>query len=348
MNFEYNPSNKKELMKKILLLSILSILLTTSTSHATFSIIAYDPVTGEIGSAGASCVAGSIILSDILPGIGGIHTQAYYLSANQQYARSLMLLGLSPQQIIDSLVAHDSQGNSTIRQYGIVKLNTTNSSAGFTGVNCTVWRGHLNGPIFAIQGNILLGPQILDSMEARFNNTPGNIAFKLMAALQGANVPGADTRCSGRGTSSISAFVRVARLQDTTGTFWLDLNVNNVPFGREPIDSLQVLFNSWLLTSVEPVSNNIPDKINLHQNFPNPFNPATKIRFDIPAGAENSFTTLMIHDMLGREIAAPVNQQLKPGSYEINWNAGNIPSGTYFYTLTSGSFRVTKSMTVVK
>jgi hypothetical protein len=185
-------------------------------------------------------------------------------------------------------------------------------------------------------------------MEARFNNTPGNIAFKLMAALQGAKVPGADTRCSGRGTSSISAFIRVARLQDTTGTFWLNLNVNNVPFGREPIDSLQVLFNNWLLTSVEPVSNSIPYKLTLHQNFPNPFNPATKIRFDIPAQTGNSFTTLKIYDLLGREVATPVNQQLKPGSYEINWSAGNIPSGTYFYTLASGKHRETKTLVLLK
>ena len=331
-------------MKKFLLIPILYIALF-SNSNATFSIVAYDPVTGEIGSAGASCIAGSLILSDILPGIGGIHTQAYWNSSNQQYARQLMLMGLTPQQIIDSLVAHDAQGNSTIRQYGIVKLNSTNSSAGFTGTNCTVWRGHTTGPVFAIQGNILLGQHILDSMEARFNNTPGNIAFKLMAALQGAKVPGADTRCSGRGTSSISAFVRVARLQDTTGTFWLDLNVNNVPFGREPIDSLQVLFNNWLLTSIEPVSNNIPATVNLHQNYPNPFNPATKIRFDIQ---HMGFTTLKIHDILGREVATLVDQNLNPGSYEINWNAGNTANGIYFYSLTIGNTRITKTMTLLK
>lgn len=331
-------------MKKFILIPIF--LLTISTnSHATFSIVAYDPVTGEIGSAGASCIAGSLILSDILPGIGGIHTQAYWNSSNQQYARQLMIMGLTPHQIIDSLVAHDAQGNSTIRQYGIVKLNSTNSSAGFTGTNCTVWRGHTTGPVFAIQGNILLGQHILDSMEARFNNTPGNIAFKLMAALQGAKVPGADTRCSGRGTSSISAFVRVARLQDTTGTFWLDLNVNNVPFGREPIDSLQVLFNNWLLTSIEPVSNNIPATVNLHQNYPNPFNPATKIRFDIQ---HMGFTTLKIHDILGREVATLVDQNLNPGSYEINWNAGNTANGIYFYSLTIGNTRITKTMTLLK
>ena len=334
-------------MKRFILTIILLFALITN-SNATFSIVAYDPVTGEIGSAGASCIAGSIILSDVLPGIGGIHTQAYYLSANQQYARQLMLLGLTPQQIIDSLVAHDAQNNSTIRQYGIVKLDTTLLTAGFTGVNCTVWRGHITGNYYAIQGNILLGQQILDSMEARYLNTQGPLAIKLMAALQGAKVPAADTRCAGRNTSSISAFIRVGRLQDTTGTLWLNLNVNNTPFGVEPIDSLQVLFNNWLLTSIEPVTNSIPDKPVLYQNYPNPFNPSTKIRFDVPVNNANSLTSLKIYDMLGREVAVLVNQHLKAGVYEIPWYPGNISSGTYFYTLSSGEFRETKAMTIIK
>ncbi|HLT24319.1 MAG TPA: DUF1028 domain-containing protein [Ignavibacteria bacterium] len=331
-------------MKKFLLIPIIFIALF-SNSHATFSIIAYDPVTGEIGSAGASCIAGSIILSDILPGIGGIHTQAYWNSANQQYARQLMLMGLSPQQIIDSLVAHDSQGDSTIRQYGIIKLNSTNSSAAYTGANCTVWRGHSTGPVFAIQGNILLGQHILDSMEARFNNTPGNISLKLMAALQGAKVPAADTRCAQWNKSSISAFIRVARLQDTTGTFWLNLNVNNTPASKDPIDSLQVLFNSWLLTSIEPVSSNIPSKVTLYQNYPNPFNPSTKIRFDIQT---QGFTSLKIYDLLGREVSTLVAQELNPGSYEMNWDAGYLPGGAYFYSLTTNNQRITKTLTLIK
>src|SRR5690606_34222410 len=172
-----------------------------------------------------------------------------------------------------------------------------------------------------------------------------NIALKLMAALQGAKVPGADTRCSGRGTSSISAFVRVARLQDTTGTFWLDLNVNNVPFGREPIDSLQILFNSWLLTSIEPVSNNIPSNVTLYQNYPNPFNPSTKIRFDIQ---DQGFTSLKIYDLLGREVSTLVAQELNPGSYEMNWDAGYLPGGAYFYSLTTNNQRITKTLTLIK
>ena len=63
---------------------------------ATFSIVAVDTTTGEVGSAGGSCIAGSIIISDIHPGVGAIHTQSYYLPSNQNYASSLMDEGYSP------------------------------------------------------------------------------------------------------------------------------------------------------------------------------------------------------------------------------------------------------------
>src|SRR5678816_2557711 len=99
------------------------------------------------------------------------------------------------------------------------------------------YKNHITGPGYSIQGNILLGPQILDSMEARYLNTSGTLACKLMAALQGAKVVGADTRCISYGISSFSAFIRVARPQDTAGTYILDLTVNTFPGGIEPIDT---------------------------------------------------------------------------------------------------------------
>ena len=74
---------------------------------ATFSIVAVDTTTGEIGSAGGSCIAGSIIISDIHPGTGAIHTQSYYLPANQNYASDLMDQGYTPNQIINNLVLND-------------------------------------------------------------------------------------------------------------------------------------------------------------------------------------------------------------------------------------------------
>jgi uncharacterized Ntn-hydrolase superfamily protein len=218
-------------------------------SQDTFSIVAVDTVTGEIGSAGASCVGpiggvGAFILSDVLEGIGGIHTQASWNSTNQQNARQKMLQGLSPQQIINWLVANDAQGNPTIRQYGIVDLTRNGESAAYTGVNCLNYKSHITGPGYAIQGNILLGQVIIDTMHNTFLNTPGPLADRLMATLQAAKILGADTRCAARGTSSQSGFVKVVRIGDGE-TSYLQIVVPDTPIGKDPIDSLQTLFNNW-------------------------------------------------------------------------------------------------------
>ncbi len=333
-----------KLIKILFSVIILFFSINSSRSQDTFSIVAIDPVTGEVGSAGASCVTGSIILSDVYPGRGVIHTQASYLSTNQNYARSLMNMGLSPQQIRDSVVAHDAQGNPSVRQYGIVDLISGGRTAAYTGVNCLDYKNHILGPTYSIQGNILLGQQILDSMQARFLRTQGTLADKLMAALQGAKVIGADTRCAGRNTSSISAFLRVGRTQDTLGTLYLSLNVNNTPVNKDPIDSLQVLYNNFL-TSVKNVSSEIPSGIFLGQNYPNPFNPVTNLKFGL---SKRGFVTLKIYDMLGKEAASLVSESLNAGTYEITWLAGNAPSGIYYYTMNTSGKSVTKRMVLLK
>jgi uncharacterized Ntn-hydrolase superfamily protein len=321
----------------ILTSCILCFWTSSSLAQDTFSIVAVDPVTGQVGSAGASCIAGSIIISDVHPGVGAIHTQSYWISANQNYARNLMNQGFSPQQIIDSLVANDAQGNPTIRQYGVVDLVGGGRSAAYTGANCFNYKNHILGPNYAIQGNILLGQQVLDSMEVRFLNTPGTFSDRLMAALQGAKMPGADTRCLSAGTSSISAFIRVARPQDTTGTYYLDLNVNSVPTGVEPIDSLQVLYDIWnsTVTGVSPNSPQQPRRFILYPNYPNPFNPSTTIRYHLASAAR---VTLKIYNALGQEIKTLVRQRQPAGTYAISWDgrdgAGEaVSSGVYIYRL---------------
>lgn len=226
------------------------------TAQDTFSIVAVDTATGEIGSAGATCLdlqnstSGALIISDILPGRGAIHTQAYWNGTNQSNARLRMEAGDSPQEIIDWLLANDAGGfggDSSFRQYGIVDVdaNGLTRTAAFTGINTDDYKSHIVGPNYAIQGNILLGQQILDSMESRFLAASGTLANKLMAAMQGANVPGADMRCLSEGVSSRSAFLRVSRPYDLSGEFYLDLSVLQTPFGAEPIDSLQALYNNW-------------------------------------------------------------------------------------------------------
>ena len=224
----------------------------------TFSIVAVDSVTGEVGSAGASCLdasniaGGASIISDIIPGRGGIHTQSYWRAVNQNNARARMLAGDSPDEIMTWLGNrfNDVDLNSSQRQYGAAAFDSTGSpqAAAFTGANCLDWKGHRVGKNYAIQGNILLGPQILDSMEARFLRAEGSLADRLMEALQGANVPGADSRCLNEGVSSQSAFLRVAGPDDHEDSIYLDIIVDQTPFGHEPIDSVQVLYDQWKRT----------------------------------------------------------------------------------------------------
>lgn len=229
----------------------------------TFSIVAVDEDTKEVGAAGASCIPGAasfggvILISGIIPGKGGVNGQAYICinpHINLDNALRRMRMGDSPQQIIDWLRANDACSsanfNPEFRQYGVVDFGPDGKgrSAAFTGNQADNWKGHRTGPNYSIQGNILLGPQILDSMEARFLRTQGSLAEKLMAAMQGANVPGADARCLSAGTSSTSAFLRVFKPDDNPNAPYLQLNVIETPRGVEPVDSLQSLFDQWRLS----------------------------------------------------------------------------------------------------
>ena len=184
-------------------------------------------------------------LGELFPGLGAINTQAWYLEANQANARSRMNEGYTPEEIMEWLYDNDAQNQPEKRQYGIVAfVDGSPQSAGFTGIQTDDYKNHVLGPNYSIQGNILLGQEILDSMEARFLAATGDLACKLMAALQGANVVGADSRCASNGTSSLFSFVKVAQPDDLFGSpsFVVSVRTSNGA-GIEPIDSLQVLFN---------------------------------------------------------------------------------------------------------
>ncbi|MFY0674488.1 MAG: DUF1028 domain-containing protein [Bacteroidia bacterium] len=225
-------------------------------SQHTFSIVAIDTVTGEIGSAGATCgdsiiwpgTPGAYIISDILPGVGAIHTQSYWLESNQLNAKREMESGLGPKNLMEWLEQNDVQNSPGLRQYGAVGwVNEKPQAAAFTGSNCMDYKNHIVGRNYAIQGNILLGQMVLDSMEAQFLRTKGSLASKLMAAMQGANIIGADSRCTPENTSSLSAFIRVAKPNDAYNELYLDINVAGTGKSIEPIDILQQRFNKWAL-----------------------------------------------------------------------------------------------------
>ena len=92
-------------------------------------------------------------------------------------------------------------------------------------------------------------------------------------------------------------------------------------------------------TGISQLSSEIPVSVKLYENYPNPFNPATKIKFDITSlalsntGSSERFVSLKIFDMLGREVVVLVNAKLSPGTYDFDWNASAFPSGLYFCRL---------------
>jgi predicted phosphodiesterase len=100
-----------------------------------------------------------------------------------------------------------------------------------------------------------------------------------------------------------------------------------------------------LFTSVSGVESIPINKFGLDQNFPNPFNPLTKIRFQIQ---EYGFARLVVYDVLGNEVSTVLNQNKPAGSYELDFNAGNLPSGIYMYTLTVGNYSDSKKMILLK
>jgi predicted acyl esterase len=116
----------------------------------------------------------------------------------------------------------------------------------------------------------------------------------------------------------------------------------------------------YIPNGITQLNENIPENYALHQNFPNPFNPVTKIKFDIPNNTviarsspgqttwQSVSVSLKVFDIQGKEIITLVNDTLQPGNYEVTFNGNNLPSGTYFYQLRAGEFSETKKMILTK
>ncbi len=165
---------------KIHKLSIITFFLIFSLPVlSTFSIVAVDSETGELGSAGATCIGaedGAIVISDIVLNTGVIHTQSFWSPSNQNNARTRMELGENPQQIMDWLVANDVNNDPASRQYIAVDLNDGNPrSAGFTGSGNFDEKIHVSGSNYAIAGNILISEDVVTDMENAFITAQGTL-----------------------------------------------------------------------------------------------------------------------------------------------------------------------------
>ena len=124
-----------------------------------------------------------------------------------------------------------------------------------------------------------------------------------------------------------------------------DIEGNPRPYPVGTMPDMGAYEYQFLVGIEENSSSHLPDKYALAQNFPNPFNPTTKINFQVP---ELSFVTLKVYDVLGSEIIILVNEEKPIGSYEFEFNATTLSSGIYFYSLQAGDFVETKKMILLR
>ena len=182
-------------MVKVLLVLILAGCSAPAASRelpvvATFSIVAYDPETEELGVAVQSKF---IAVGSVVPwakaGVGAVATQAY---ANTTYGpRALELLSdTKPEEVLSYLTINDKQRE--IRQVGVI--NAQGTSATFTGNQCNEWAGGTAGKNFACQGNILAGEGVVKAMAKSFQESKGDFGDRLIASLQAGQDAGGDTR----------------------------------------------------------------------------------------------------------------------------------------------------------
>lgn len=151
-------------------------------------------------------------------------------------------------------------------------------------------------------------------------------------------------------TVSLAGIVRDSLLTDTLKTAsGLTNNINYFWRVKAKNQSGWGAFSQWLRFTTSPLSvtvnGGLPTEFALYGNYPNPFNPVTTIKFDVPT---EGLVNIQVFDLLGREVSTLYNSSMKPGSYTISFDASGLSSGFYFYRMNAGSFTSVKKMILVK
>lgn len=188
---------------------------------ATYSIVARDPATSDLGVAVASkFLAVGAYVPAAQAGVGAVATQAHVNTTYGQRALDLMERGATPDECVEAFRADDP--NFDVRQFGIVAAN--GSSVSYTGAACHSWAGGVTGPNFAAQGNILAGPQVVDELVRVMADESLAFPERLVAALAAAEAAGGDKR--GRQSAALLVVGHRKGYAGLTDK-WIDLRVDD-------------------------------------------------------------------------------------------------------------------------
>ena len=219
---------------------IISTALFSTPSYATWSIIAVDRVTGEIGIVGASCTFDVSGIASIVPGKGAIVVQAASNYVARMRGVGLMNDGTNLQEIL--AVMKEERFQPERQQYGLISLEPDTNPLVYSGAEINDWNGEQVGKDFAVMGNILPGEQVVMNAYKAFNeNRDKPLAERLMLALKAGEEAGGDKRC---GTQyARSAFIMVYNPED--GAI-LKLAVQGIEKGGKPaVTLLNRQFDFW-------------------------------------------------------------------------------------------------------
>jgi len=295
------------------------------------------PVSGN-PSFGVTSIAGNSIV--LFAAAGGLHK-----STDQGINWSQVPVGWFPYCLANT-------GNSILAgtNNGIYRSTNDGSSwdastglPGFTGIR-----------LFAIVGSTIFGAK--DLTAGIYRSTDDGVSWSALP-----NIPGVTNSALYFLVSGSNLFVTFENqgiyVTQNLGTSWTKVSAglpqsffyslaanNNYLFAgtegnsvwRRPLSEV---------TGLNELTYNTPQEFYLSQNFPNPFNPSTKIKWQSPVTGHQ---TLIVYDVLGNEVATLVNEEKPAGYYEVEFDASRLSSGIYFYKLTAGSFTATMKMILIK
>lgn len=245
-------------------------------ARATWSIVAVDPETREVGAAAATCTVGVEVIHGSVPGRGVILAQAATNIAARRRGVEMIASGASPREVIDVIATEEFNPgrpwNAPWReqQYGVAVLGADRAALHFTGTDTVPWSGAQAEGNVSVQGNMLYGPEVVDATFRAFREGAGSptcrrsLAERLLLALEAGAEQGGDKRCS-RDRGALTAFLAVSRPDDSAdspslylvaprafgllGSVWHMLFPYSPSEGTPPpVRQLRDMYESWLET----------------------------------------------------------------------------------------------------
>lgn len=222
-----------------------------SDGRVTYSIVAVDTVTGEVGGAGTSCLGGGdvFVIYRAVPGRGALHAQARYDEAQRDRAAELLGQGESASDVLAVVTRVSADPNVALRQYGIVDI--AGHALGYTGSRTTAFAGDVQGTTsgfaYSVQGNILTSRAVLEQAASAFEAGGCDLAERLMRGLRaGADRGEGDSRCTDHGIPADSAFLQVERGKASSAREGDYLALHVESSGNEnPLPLLQGELEAW-------------------------------------------------------------------------------------------------------